>query len=310
MPAIRPTRVRWKMAALLFVIMAVTNLGRLNVSVAGKYIQDEFLLSTRTMGWILSAFAFGYAAFQIPCGWAGDHFGPRKTLAAAMGWWSGLTAFMAVVPRVLHNAGWFSVAWGFAVIRFLTGAGEAASYPTANKMVAFWMSPRERGIGSSFLLAGVGAGGILAPMLVAWLVQISGWRTSFYVWRLRNSACSRMDPIFQRSSARSSGSEFCGTGAHKRWNRDWQKHRSYTARNSLAHAFGELVDKGAVGQLFFSWLYAIHLLRLVFHLFSTRPWVQRQPGKFLGRHSLHRHHYHGAFGRLGVRCRSKSIRST
>src|SRR5205823_12593695 len=40
---------------------------------------------------------------------------------------------------------------------------------------------RERGIGSSFLLAGVGAGGILAPMLVAWLVQISGWRTSFYV---------------------------------------------------------------------------------------------------------------------------------
>ena len=67
------------------------------------------------------------------------------------------------------------------MIRFLTGAGEAASYPTANKMVAFWMSPRERGIGSSFLLAGVGAGGILAPMLVAWLVQISGWRTSFYV---------------------------------------------------------------------------------------------------------------------------------
>ena len=54
------------MAALLFVIMAVTNLGRLNVSVAGKYIQDEFLLSTRTMGWILSAFASGMRLFKFP----------------------------------------------------------------------------------------------------------------------------------------------------------------------------------------------------------------------------------------------------
>src|SRR5258706_14570101 len=72
-----------------------------------------------------------------------------------------------------------SLAWSFGVIRLCTGAGEAASYPNANKIVAWWTPPRERGLGSSFLLGGVGAGGVIAPLLFASIIQRWGWRWSF-----------------------------------------------------------------------------------------------------------------------------------
>lgn len=68
---------------------------------------------------------------------------------------------------------------GFAAIRFLTGAGEAASYPNANKIVAQWTANTERGIGSSLLLGGVGAGGVLAPLMLQLITHRFGWRWSF-----------------------------------------------------------------------------------------------------------------------------------
>jgi ACS family glucarate transporter-like MFS transporter len=74
-----------------------------------------------------------------------------------------------------------NLAWTFGVIRFLTGLGEAASYPNANRIVAFWTTKSERGIGSSLLLGGVGAGGVLAPALFAATMQRWGWRSSFIV---------------------------------------------------------------------------------------------------------------------------------
>ena len=163
--------------------MVVTALGRLNLSIAGKYIQDEFRFTTQTMGWILGAFSFGYAFFQIPCGWGGDRFGPRATLTVAILWWSTFTLLMSFVPSLFHGSLW-SLALAFAIVRFFTGAGEAASYPNANKIVAFWTTKEERGIGSSLLLGGVGAGGIFAPILLTKTIERSGWRSSFVLCSL------------------------------------------------------------------------------------------------------------------------------
>ncbi len=174
----RPTNVRWHVLAILTLIMLVTALGRLNLGIAGKYLQEEFQFTTQTMGWILGAFAFGYALFQVPCGWAGDRFGPRTTLTLAILWWSTFTILMSLVPYIGASS-WWNLAWAFGVVRFLTGAGEAASYPNANKIVAFWTAKGERGIGSSLLLGGVGAGGVLAPLLFAGTMQRWGWRSSF-----------------------------------------------------------------------------------------------------------------------------------
>jgi ACS family glucarate transporter-like MFS transporter len=160
--------------------MVVTAFGRLNLGIAGKSIQEEFHLSTQAMGWIFGAFAFGYALFQIPSGWAADRFGPRKTLTLAIIWWATLTIAMNAVPFFALRLS-LNLAWTFGVVRFLTGLGEAASYPNANRMVAFWTTKSERGIGSSLVLGGVGAGGVMAPALFAATMQRWGWRSSFLV---------------------------------------------------------------------------------------------------------------------------------
>jgi ACS family glucarate transporter-like MFS transporter len=176
----RRTHVQWNIIAVVTAIMLVTAFGRLNVSIAGKYLQDEFQFSTLTMGWILGAFAFGYALFQIPWGWAGDRFGPRATLSLGLLWWSVFTILMTCVP-LIRQSHWWNYAWAFAAARFLTGMGEAASYPNANKIIAAWTTRSQRGIGSALLLGGVAAGGIVSPILFVATIQHWGWRSSFFL---------------------------------------------------------------------------------------------------------------------------------
>jgi ACS family glucarate transporter-like MFS transporter len=178
-----PTRVRWHIIALLAVIAGLTYLDRLNLSIAGKHIQDEFAFSNETMGWVLSAFVLGYALFQVPGGWLGDRIGPRSVLTVAILFWSLFTAATAIAPR-LPLTEWFGLAWSFAIIRFLIGVGEGTAFPNTNRIVAFWMGPTERGVGNSLWLLGIGAGGALTPMLIAWLAETWGWRVSFYVCAL------------------------------------------------------------------------------------------------------------------------------
>jgi len=177
---LRPTHVRWHIVGLLAIIAALTYVDRLNLSIAAKYVQDEFSFSIVTMGWIFSAFIWAYALFQIPGGWAGDRYGPRGILTLAIVWWSIFTAATGIASR-LPLAGWLGVAWSFAIIRFLIGAGEAATFPNANKIVALWIGNTQRSIGISLPIAGIGVGGVLTPVLITWIMQRWGWRMSFYL---------------------------------------------------------------------------------------------------------------------------------
>jgi ACS family glucarate transporter-like MFS transporter len=132
------------------------------------------------MGWLLSAFLLGYALLQIPGGWACDRFGGRKVLCGAVLGWSIFTALTGLAPR-LPLAGWVGVAWSFAIVRFLVGVGEAASSPSMNKIVTAWTGPGERGMGASFSILGIGAGGAATPIVIAWIMQRWGWCSSFYL---------------------------------------------------------------------------------------------------------------------------------
>src|ERR1700674_1231427 len=87
-----PTRIRWAMMSLTAATTAVGILGRLNIGILAKYLQDEFAFGTQTMGWIFGAFAFSYHPFQIPGGWAADRYGPRKVLTFSILWWALFTA--------------------------------------------------------------------------------------------------------------------------------------------------------------------------------------------------------------------------
>jgi ACS family glucarate transporter-like MFS transporter len=174
----KPTRIRWTIMGWLTLVLMLTYLDRLNLSIAGKYIQDEFSFSTQTMGWVFSAFILGYSVFQIPGGWAADRFGARNLLTTAIVWWSAFTALTALAPHLIFVR-WVGVAGSLIIVRFLVGVGESSSAPSANKIVAFWMGSAHRATGTSFTLLGIGLSGAFTPVLISWIMQRWGWRVSF-----------------------------------------------------------------------------------------------------------------------------------
>ena len=79
-----PTRVRWHVVTLLAIMAGLTYIDRLNLGIAGKYVQEEFKFDSQTMGWIFGAFSLGYALFHLPGGWLADRFGSRRVLTGAI----------------------------------------------------------------------------------------------------------------------------------------------------------------------------------------------------------------------------------
>lgn len=65
----RPSRIRWLILALLFLISVVTYIDRVNISVTARQMMPAYGMTDQQMGWVFSAFVIGYALFQIPGGW-------------------------------------------------------------------------------------------------------------------------------------------------------------------------------------------------------------------------------------------------
>jgi ACS family glucarate transporter-like MFS transporter len=175
-----PTRTRWLIVALIFCMGVLMFIDRVNIAIAAKYIMPEYGLSDVQMGWIFSAFVLGYAVLQIPGGWLGDRFGPRRVLAGAIFWWSAFTAVTAVAGD------WFltsllGVVGSFIVVRVLIGIGEAAGPPNYNRVVANWTAPSERGLAMGIATSGSALGAALTPPLIVAIMVNLGWRAAFYI---------------------------------------------------------------------------------------------------------------------------------
>jgi MFS transporter, ACS family, glucarate transporter len=168
--------VRWFLVFWLFILSAVSFLDRVNISVAASAIASEYRLSDVQLGWVFSAFLWGYAIFQTFAGWLADRLGPRRVLTAGVVWWGIFTALTAAVSPALTGAVFF-----FVTVRFLLGAGEAIIYPASNQFVSRWIPTQERGLANGLIFAGVGAGAGSAPAIVTYIMVRYGWRWSFWL---------------------------------------------------------------------------------------------------------------------------------
>jgi len=171
-----PTRIRWLLVAWVALVGAVSYLDRVNISIAGHSIAQQYHLTDTDLGWIFGAFAVGYSLFQIAGGWAADRFGPRRVLAFGAAWWAVFTTITASIPAGIANA--VLVFW---TVRFLLGTGEAVMYPSSNRWVASWIPVAERGLANGLIFAGVGAGAAFTPPVIAAIMIRFGWRAAFWV---------------------------------------------------------------------------------------------------------------------------------
>jgi sugar phosphate permease len=170
--AVRPTRTRYYVLVLSFIVGLVMFLDRACMGTATPMIMREFGLDKITMGWSASAFNWTYALFQIPGGWLADRFGSRIVLTTAIAWWSIFTA----ATGAAFSAG------SLAVMRGLFGMGEAAAWPSASRSLHRWLPSRQRAFGQGFQHSGARLGAAFAPALVVFLIAHTGWRGVFYIF--------------------------------------------------------------------------------------------------------------------------------
>jgi MFS family permease len=132
-------------------------------------IAGEYHWTPAEMGWILSGFFAGYMALLIPAGYLVDRFGPKKTLAVGMTWWSMVTL---LTP-------WCRTVPFMTAARTLVGTGESASIPAINGMLVRWFPPGEYSRVAGFCWGGGFAGAILAFPLASAVAGVWGWRAIF-----------------------------------------------------------------------------------------------------------------------------------
>ncbi len=169
-------RWRWILIGWMFAISAISYLDRVNVAIAGRSIQQDLHLDNIRLGWVFSAFVWGYALFQAPGGRLADRFGPRKVLALGTVWWGVFTALTAMVPMGVSGA-----LVMLLVVRFSLGLGEAVVFPASNRLVASWIPSQERGLANGLIFAGVGVGAGITPPLIIYILTHYGWRWSFWI---------------------------------------------------------------------------------------------------------------------------------
>jgi MFS transporter, ACS family, glucarate transporter len=168
----RPTRVRYYVLVLSFIVGLVMYLDRTCMGFVIPAAMSEFGVNKITMGWSVSAFNWMYALFQVPGGWLADRFGSRIVLAVAITWWSIFTAATGSV----FGAG------SLAIMRGLFGMGEAAAWPAASRSLSPWLPARQRAFGQGFQHSGGRLGAALTPALAVFIMAHSGWRSVFYVF--------------------------------------------------------------------------------------------------------------------------------
>jgi MFS family permease len=165
----RPTRTRYRAAAFLLALAAITYLDRVCISILAPDIARDLKLNRIQMSFVFSTFAVAYASFEIVTAWWGERIGPRRVLTRIVVWWSCFTIAT-------------SIAWNYSsllAIRFLFGTGEAGAWPNAALAFSKWIPVRERGRAQGFFFAAAHLSGGLTPLLVAALIPHLSWRAIF-----------------------------------------------------------------------------------------------------------------------------------
>jgi MFS family permease len=165
------THRRYWVYFLLFLFNVVCYLDRINMSVAGRSIAQEFGLSPVQLGYLFSSFLWAYVAMMLPSGRLVDSLGAHRVAAIAATIWS--------IAQMLTGA-----AAGFATMllaRLGLGAGEAPTFPVSYRGVRDWAPASERGLAVGCIQAGTLLGPALSAPLVAWLIASTSWRWSFVV---------------------------------------------------------------------------------------------------------------------------------
>ncbi|MFD9948849.1 MFS transporter [Nonomuraea sp. NPDC059023] len=159
---------------LLMGVWVIDYIDRVMMAVALPFIGAEYDLSKTEQGWLITVFSLVYLLCQVPGGILADRFGARRQLMVSLVLWSIFTALTGL-------------AWGLAallVIRALFGVGQGLFPGASFKAMAERTTPASRATAAGSMLAANQLGAGVAPLIVAPLILLLGWRHTFWVTAL------------------------------------------------------------------------------------------------------------------------------
>ena len=162
-------RRRWGIAFLLGFGVLVNYFDRVNLSVSQEALRNAFGISTVTFGYLLSAYSWSYAAFQLPSGLILDRFGVKLVGRIGAFLWSA-ASFAAAISTGLA---------GFLGARLLLGVGEAPTFPGNAKAIGYWFPVEERSLATAIFDSAAKFASAIGVPVLGLLMWRLGWRWSF-----------------------------------------------------------------------------------------------------------------------------------
>jgi MFS family permease len=160
---------RYAILASLWAVALVAYVQRTAISVPLQEIGRDLAVqdtwfgdSTRALGFLQSAWHFGYAILQIPAGRMADRIGGRRAIVLLAVLWSLATAVTGLARTY----------WELVAAWTAMGALQAGVFPCAVRSLGQVFDDKERARAAGWLGAGMLAGGAIGPVLTAAML---GW---------------------------------------------------------------------------------------------------------------------------------------
>lgn len=172
---------RWIVLTIIIFASFVAYVLRTNLSIVGESMMHDLGMDEYQLGMVFSAFAAGYAIFQLPGGLFGDRFGPRIAITTIAIAWSLLTVVTAVIPGTnVWPVG--AIVASLMVTRFLVGMTHAPFFPvTIGGTIERWFPVKQWGLPNGLSSTGLTLGAAMTAPLVVWLMEAFGWRGALLI---------------------------------------------------------------------------------------------------------------------------------
>ena len=173
---VKPSRVRFAVVAMLFIVSAFSYGDRVALSIAGITFSKDLHLDPLRLGYLFSGFSWAYVLAQLPAGGMLDRFGCKRVYGYSILAWS-LCAFL------VGWAGYLPAAYAFTaifVLRLASGVAQAPVFPGNGRIVAAWFPAAERGRASAIFNSSQYFAVVLFSPALGWITHRFGWRSAFW----------------------------------------------------------------------------------------------------------------------------------
>jgi sugar phosphate permease len=162
---------RWLVFGVISSVYFFVYFHRVSTSVIATDLLEVFQTHATALGFMSSMYFYVYALEQPLVGYLSDVLGPRRVV----GMWSMVSTLGCIIFGLAPNIVWASVGRG------LIGFGVGAVYVPALKAFSQWFKEKEFATMTGLLISVGNLGAIVATTPLAWMVDIWGWRLTFFV---------------------------------------------------------------------------------------------------------------------------------